>query len=875
MNYDNFRSAVGREYEAWKQQRQQQEGQGQRPGRLEIGGQVQNVDQLSEGMVLQRQGRATNETIRIVSVDNDTVRYQWKKEDGSWSTRTRRRVPSSFVDRGYVLKEREGDEQAAPRAAVGERVQSADRLRVGDIIRSAPGRERKILEITGNQIKTQRIDSQGRPQQSPQTYSITNLANHKMVEHADEGPRKQIGESVSNTDELRVGDFIENDHLANHGIVRKVVEILSNGNLRTQRMSARSGSPVGNVEEIPKEQIERRGRFSGYGQYKRVADPTEGAAARAERERQQREEQARREEEERRRQEGREQPHVGVGETINHPRALRVGDTFRNSYLEGMNKYRKVVEIRPNGQVMTQLFNENGRSEGSPEPFRAEAIRQYGPYKRFMGPGHTVESPEDVGKGTYIKKDDRLYRVVHRTSTRIEVQDVHEGRGVGRPTTLSKRDLESGDYKIAVTPARAETGERLTSLNDLRSGQVVKAMHHRTPKWVRVESIGADKVKVQPVNSQTGEPEGDAEELSTKDLKTWAYLAKTGNLPEALLPPLEAPPGGFAPPGQGKLTPNFQPGRYDDVRIRMTGATEERMRQLLGLPEGEDPKHVLADLAGAGGIATSLASLSISVDGYGGRYSVSVTGSGTHIRNMSRTITFRDGAPYSLSNDHFKLASSAPKGMGLKMFATQVGAGLKYGFKHISVSAAGSGPWRDGQYNGYYVWPRFGYDGAFSSSYFERMPRHIQDKIREIRPSAPSGLRFLDVMMAGEEARKWWKDNGTSSSLKFKLGAQSRSVQYLTDYVRAVARKEAEVGADQYLNRAAAEEGNDTKHEWYPTFGPDEEQISDAIWDRLGEDERKKNEKKKRNKKATAYLVDLASEDPLFRQLLRKELLKG
>jgi len=870
MNYENFRNTIGREYEAWKQQRQQQQQQQPQPvGRLEPGSQVQSLDQLSEGMVLKSEA-GTPQNIRVVSVDDHVVRFQWKKDDGSWSSRTRTSGAENFLRRNYVLQERE--EEAQPRAQVGERVQSLDRLRVGDVIQSdrqnAP--RRRIVEISGNNVRTENLDEDG-GLIGRSHISGSQIENHKIIEQADEGPRVSVGDNIDDTNQLRAGDVISNNVLRNHGTVRKVLEVLPNGDLKTQRVNARNGSPMEDPQTTPRLQIQRSGPYSNYGQYRREPNPDEEQQRQEQqRQEQQRQEQQRQEQQRQEQQRQEQQPHVPVGEPITLPGALRVGDTFRNDYLKGSSLYREVVEIRPDGTVMARLMHESGRQRAGPEPFTAASIRNHGPYKRFIGPGHTVSSPSDVGPGTYVKKGDNLYRVVHRTKTQFQIQDVHEGRGVGRPTRVRKADLEGGEYKIALSPEGAETGQRVTSFARLREGQVVKAMHYRNPKWVRVESIG-DKLKIQPINAETGNPEGEPEELSKTDLKRWAYLTKTGSLPEALLPPLEEPPGGFAEPGKGELSPNMQSGRYDDVRISVTGGNDGTLRRLLNLPaDGPKPRHVIADLSGAGGLAKSLKSLSIKVRGS----EVTVTGAGDHINSMRRYISFQDRSPYSISNSHFTLRSSAPPSMGLKMFATQVAAANKYGFKHINVSAAGHGPWRNDQYNGYYVWPRFGYDGNFPSSKFERMPEEIQNQIRQIRPEAPNGLRFLDVMMASQEARDWWKDRGSRSDLSFDLDSDSRSFKYLTEYVRDVAKKKANVGADKFLNRAAAKKDQKDQHEWYPTFGPEEEEISDEIWDKMGEEVRETNEKKERKKKAATYLLDLAGEVPQFRALLLKELVK-
>ena len=867
MNYENFRAAIGREFAAWKQQQQQPQS-----------GPLQSAAGLEEGTVLRsREGKE----IRIKAVHADgSLNYHWKKDDGSWSNRTMAMGPGTFRSGQYERQEAPGSAEG-PRAQVGDAIESFERLRVGDVFRRNSGRPaRRVLSVTPTAVSAQRIDDQGNPIGDPRSFNIQQLRDHKVTEHGDSGPRVEIGRQIDDTDQLRAGDFIQNDRLSNGGMVRKIVEVLPNGDLKTQRVNVRSGQNQGEVQTTPRGWITREGEFSGYGQYERVADPAEGVEAQRQRERE-RQQQERQETDRRRREQEEvqnERPHIGVGDVLEHPRQLRVGDTFRNRLLESQNRYREVVEVKANGTVMARLMDrESGPIEG-PTTLSARLFEQHGPYQRFLGPGAAISSPSDVGPGTYVKKGDTVYLVVHRTPTDIQVQDVHQGRGVGRPTKISKADLQGGEYSIAPTPRQTVTGLRVENFNDLRVGQVVRAMHHRTPKWVRVESIGPDKIKVHTLNAQTGDLEGEPEELTQKDIQQWANLVNTTDMPEALLPPLEEPSGGFAEAGEGPLVSNSQPGRYDAVRITVEGATDEQIKRLLGpYAEGKNPRHILADLAGAGGLANSLSSINISVsinrDGTTG--TATVSGAGDHIAAMSRYIYFRPGGG-TISNSHFKLAPTAPAAMGLKMFATQVAAARDAGFREIDVSAAGHGPWRDGEYNGYYVWPRFGYDGGFSSYTFSEMPESIQNDIRQINPDAPRNLRFLDVMMASEAARDWWKDHGSSSDLSFDTRRGSRNLDYLEKYVREVAKKKGDVGADRFLNRAAAKKDkkDGPPYEWYPTFGPEEEDISDSIWDAMGEETRKKNKTKARKKKAALNLVDLAADNEVFRKLLLTELSK-
>lgn len=120
------------------------------------------------------------------------------------------------------------------------------------------------------------------------------------------------------------------------------------------------------------------------------------------------------------------------------------------------------------------------------------------------------------------------------------------------------------------------------------------------------------------------------------------------------------------------------------------------------------------------------------------------------------------------------------EGMGADIFAKQAEAASSEGFDYIGTHAAG-GPGQ--KMNGYYTWPRFGYDQPL-----DKLP---PDKLSEVSAKFPGAKSVLDVM-ATKEGRDWWKDNGTElTDAKFDLNPGSRSMRILAAYLSERATRTA------------------------------------------------------------------------------------
>ena len=134
--------------------------------------------------------------------------------------------------------------------------------------------------------------------------------------------------------------------------------------------------------------------------------------------------------------------------------------------------------------------------------------------------------------------------------------------------------------------------------------------------------------------------------------------------------------------------------------------------------------------------------------------------------------TYARGADGRLvvKNDLLHLNDDAPAGAGTAILARQVRQLSRMNAAEISTSAAGP-PDHPGL-NGYYTWPRLGYDAP--------IPGHLADTL----PLTLNRARRVSDLMQTSEGRSWWKTNGEGLELTFDLAENSRSRQVLEEYMR-------------------------------------------------------------------------------------------
>jgi hypothetical protein len=133
-------------------------------------------------------------------------------------------------------------------------------------------------------------------------------------------------------------------------------------------------------------------------------------------------------------------------------------------------------------------------------------------------------------------------------------------------------------------------------------------------------------------------------------------------------------------------------------------------------------------------------------------------------------IVTRAAGKIALINDgfHIPCRSMQGRGFGLQVFHRQVANARALGFRRIDTVAG-----RRCNENGYYTWPRYGFDGALPF----RLRRKLPVEMEEARS-------VLDLMEC-EKGRSWWRVFGETLRVSFDLFEGSRSLLFLSEYVRS------------------------------------------------------------------------------------------
>jgi hypothetical protein len=118
---------------------------------------------------------------------------------------------------------------------------------------------------------------------------------------------------------------------------------------------------------------------------------------------------------------------------------------------------------------------------------------------------------------------------------------------------------------------------------------------------------------------------------------------------------------------------------------------------------------------------------------------------------------------------------------GLRMFAYQIKSLKSFGFEYLSnfgeraehSSAAVA-------YNGYYTWPRMGYDADIA----HYIPDDQKYEVRNIVGRHDISTLRVSELMETRRGRDWWKEFGHASSFRFDLDDDSTSLDVLTKYLQ-------------------------------------------------------------------------------------------
>lgn len=149
------------------------------------------------------------------------------------------------------------------------------------------------------------------------------------------------------------------------------------------------------------------------------------------------------------------------------------------------------------------------------------------------------------------------------------------------------------------------------------------------------------------------------------------------------------------------------------------------------------------------------------------------------IKECSRFVGIDENGVKFIRNEILSLKKEhRGSGIGTEIFASQVAGAIDHGIDEIRTHAAGE---PDHWMNGYYTWPRLGYDGSIEDI-------HSQDTVSKVRAEFPEAKTIQDIYST-EEGRSWWKENGSDFEAKFDLKKGSKSLRILRTYLEERAKR--------------------------------------------------------------------------------------
>lgn len=156
------------------------------------------------------------------------------------------------------------------------------------------------------------------------------------------------------------------------------------------------------------------------------------------------------------------------------------------------------------------------------------------------------------------------------------------------------------------------------------------------------------------------------------------------------------------------------------------------------------------------------------------------------VTHWSRTLDVGEDGSLNLSNNAFFLRPSAQgSGFGTQVFASQIKGCIEAGVSTVRTTA-GRGDYGGERMNGYYTWPRLGYDAPLSV-----------DQLAKLPPALAGAKTVLDLYET-PEGRAWWKASGTTTQMTFDVSPDSRSMAALNTYLVSKKQPTIEYTAGQH-----------------------------------------------------------------------------
>jgi hypothetical protein len=215
------------------------------------------------------------------------------------------------------------------------------------------------------------------------------------------------------------------------------------------------------------------------------------------------------------------------------------------------------------------------------------------------------------------------------------------------------------------------------------------------------------------------------------------------------------------------------PGNYrlnDEMGNRPSPAVQAKIDRITG---GLAPEHIAA-------LANAPSGAKVNVHYQPWDDSVKVTAEhkeGGGKIETERTLRRDPDGKLTLYNDQIDITEGHPlKGQGFKSFIGQVQAARAAGVSKLDTEGRGDPADRESSeaMNGYYTWPRLGYDGEIPEQYRDKLPGDLKKQM--------GGQTNIATLMATPAGREWWKANGGPLDLSFDLSEGSPSMRLLASY---------------------------------------------------------------------------------------------
>jgi len=125
---------------------------------------------------------------------------------------------------------------------------------------------------------------------------------------------------------------------------------------------------------------------------------------------------------------------------------------------------------------------------------------------------------------------------------------------------------------------------------------------------------------------------------------------------------------------------------------------------------------------------------------------------------------------------------SQGKGIGTTLVHGMADEASKQGIKSIGLTAA-----RSRGYNGYYTWPRLGFDGDLTRDIVNRKKNPWKPK--EKADMKAMGAKRVSDLMKTPKGREWWKKHGKTMKLTLDVSDESVGMKALNAAYRRVQEK--------------------------------------------------------------------------------------